>query len=251
MSGLDLPPGDVEAIERATVAAVAHDACQLIGPWILAHRPGTIGRARSAAPLTHTLVRDESLLSRIEAAYRAQDMTAEFRMPDVEGLSGVAGLLAERGYRPEQPTLVMAASVAQVAAVAEPRAICLETPDEAWANVFLGQGFDPVDGAHRVQTLSRAPDAVFAAVRDEAGTYAVGVAAFAAGWASLHGMRTAEARRGEGLAGQVMARLAAEAAARGVERIFLQVEEANAPARALYARAGFSALWRYRYWRRP
>ncbi|MBC7168334.1 GNAT family N-acetyltransferase, partial [Phenylobacterium sp.] len=44
--------------------------------------------------------------------------------------------------------------------------------------------------------------------------------------------------------------LAAAAAERGVARMFLQVEEGNAPARALYARAGFAPLWRYHYWRR-
>ncbi len=250
MSGLTLPTEDIEAIERATVAAVAHEACEVVGPWILALKPGTIGRARSAAPLAHNLVRDESLLARIEAAYRAQDMVAEFRLPDVDGLSGVAALLAERGYAPEQPTLVMEAPVARVAAFAEPRAVRLAQPDEGWASVFLGQGFDPVDGAHRVKTLTRSPDAVFAAVRDGAETCAVGVAALAEGWASLHGMRTAQTHRGKGLAGQVMATLAAAAAERGVARMFLQVEEGNAPARALYARAGFAPLWRYHYWRR-
>ena len=249
MSGLPLPTEDIEAIERATVAAVAHDACEVVGPWILALKPGTIGRARSAAPLTHTLVRDETLLARIEAAYRVRDMIPEFRLPDVAGLSGLAALLTERGYVPQQPTLVMEAAVETVAGFAEPRAVRLERPDEPWANVFLGQGFDPVDGAHRVKTLTRAPDAIFAAVRDGAGTYAVGVAAFAEGWASLHGMRTAQAHRGKGLAGQVMATLAAAAAERGAARIFLQVEEGNAPARALYARAGFASLWRYHYWR--
>ena len=177
-------------------------------------------------------------------------MIPEFRLPALEGLSGVAALLAERGYAPEQPTLVMEAAVATVVGFAEPRAVRLERPDEAWANVFLGQGFDPVDGAHRVKTLTRSPGAVFAAVRDGEGTSAVGVAAFAQGWASLHGMRTAQAHRGKGLAGQVMATLGTAAAERGVARIFLQVEEGNAPARALYARAGFAALWRYHYWRR-
>lgn len=244
-------PAQIEAIERATIATVAHDCFEVIGPWILGLRPGSIGRAHSAAPLAHTLVRDEGLIARIEAAYRAHGMAATFRLPDVDGLSGVAEALAERGYGPQQPTLVMTADLDQAAAVAERgQAVSLEAPDEAWAAVFLGEGFDPDDGAQRVAVLSKSPGAAFAAVRDAEGTHAVGAMSLAEGWASLHGMRTRRARRGEGLAGQVVACLARAARAQGATQIFLQVEEGNAPARALYARAGFTPLWRYQYWRR-
>lgn len=250
MSLTALPPADIEAIERATIAAVAHDAHAVIGPWVLGLRPGSIGRAHAAAPITHALVRDEGLIARIEAAYRAQSMTPVFRLPDVEGLAGVAKALAERGYAPQQPTLVMSADLGEVASFADPAAVTrLDVPDEDWAAVFLGEGFDPEDGAHRVDVLSKSPDAVFAALRDAEGTHAVGVLSLRDGWASLHGMRTRRARRGEGLAGKVMARLAQAALERGATQIFLQVEEGNAPARALYARAGFAPLWRYHYWR--
>ena len=122
-------------------------------------------------------------------------------------------------------------------------------PDDAWAAVFLGEGFDPVDGACRVRAFSRAPDAVYASVRDDGRTLAVGIASFGFGWASIHGMWTDRAHRGRGLAGRVLAGLADAARARGIDRVFLQVEEGNAPARALYARAGFTPVWRYVYWR--
>lgn len=244
-------PSEIEAIERATIAAVAHDAHEVIGPWILGLRPGSIGRAHSAAPLTHTLVRDEGLVARIEAAYRARCMAAVFRLPEVEGLAGVAEVLAARGYAPAQPTLVMGADLSDAAEVADPAPVILrESPDAAWAAVFLGEGFDPEDGAQRVAVLSKSPGAVFAAVRDADGTHAVGVLSLGEGWASLRGMRTVLTRRGQGLAGQVAASLAKAALARGATRVFLQVEADNGPALALYGRAGFAPLWRYQYWRR-
>jgi GNAT superfamily N-acetyltransferase len=61
-------------------------------------------------------------------------------------------------------------------------------------------------------------------------------------------MRTAPAHRGKGLASAILAAMGRVAQARGVERVLLQVEEPN-PARAIYRRAGFSTIWRYRYWR--
>ncbi|MDP1873956.1 GNAT family N-acetyltransferase [Phenylobacterium sp.] len=243
-------PAEIEAIERATIATVAHDAHEVIGPWILGLRPGAIGRAHAAAPLAHTLVRDDGLIARIEAAYRARSMSPVFRLPEVDGLTGVAQALAERGYVPHQPTLVMGAELARVGEVADPsEVVLLETPNEAWAAVFLGQGFDPEDGAQRVAVLSQSPGAVFAAVRDGQGTHAVGVLSVHEGWASLHGMRTRRDRRGQGLAGRVVARLAQAGLERGATQAFLQVEADNAPALALYGRAGFTPLWRYHYWR--
>jgi GNAT superfamily N-acetyltransferase len=71
---------------------------------------------------------------------------------------------------------------------------------------------------------------------------------FGARWAGIHGMRTAPAHRGKGLASAILAALGRAAQARGVSQVFLQVEEAN-PARAIYRRAGFMPVWRYHYWR--
>lgn len=63
---------------------------------------------------------------------------------------------------------------------------------------------------------------------------AAGAAAFGHGWSSVHGMRTDQACRGRGLAGRVLAGLADAAMHRGMERSFLQVEDGNASALALY-----------------
>jgi hypothetical protein len=81
-------------------------------------------------------------------------------------------------------------------------------PDEAWAALFLGEGFDPVDGAHRVRVLARAQGSLYASVREGGRTVAAGAMAFGHGWASVHGMRTDAAQRGHGLAGRVLAGLA-------------------------------------------
>ena len=124
------------------------------------------------------------------------------------------------------------------------------SPDEAWAALFLGEGFDPVDGASRVNTLSRARNSLYASVRENGKTVAAGAAAFGHGWSSVHGMRTDQACRGRGLAGRVLAGIAAVAIQRGIGRTFLQVEDTNAAALALYRRAGFETAWSYEYWRR-
>ncbi|WP_332640221.1 GNAT family N-acetyltransferase [Brevundimonas sp.] len=58
--------------------------------------------------------------------------------------------------------------------------------------------------------------------------------------------------RRRGLGAELVARGAAEAAARGATRLFLEVADDNAAARALYARAGFAEAGRRpRYYARP
>jgi len=101
-----------------------------------------------------------------------------------------------------------------------------------------------------VAAFSRSPDAIFAAAGPDGETHAVGIMTFGFGWAGIHGMRTAPQLRSRGLASRVLGALGRVAQSRGIDRVFLQVEEANAPARALYRRAGLAPRWRYHYWRR-
>ena len=242
---------DVEAIERATVAAVAPREALEIGGWLVALNDGTIRRAASAVPLSHELAADPGVIDQIEAAYAARGLAPAFRVADIPGLEGVRAELARRGYGSEQPTLVKVGGAAgMIAAARGAAAQVAQAPDAGWARVFTSEGFDEADGRHRVAALTRSPDAVYGGVSEGDLTLAVGVAAFGHGWASVHGMRTDASRRGEGLAGRVLAGLATAAQARGVERVFLQVEEGNAGARSLYRRAGFTQAWRYFYWSR-
>lgn len=57
---------DIEAIERATIAAVSPEAFEELEGWILPFDSGTVSRARSAVPLHHRPA-DASMVGRIEA----------------------------------------------------------------------------------------------------------------------------------------------------------------------------------------
>jgi ribosomal protein S18 acetylase RimI-like enzyme len=241
---------EVEAIERATVAAVSPDAVGAIEGWLLPFDHGTVSRARSAVPLRHAPAA-EGTLERIEQGYAAQGLPPMLRLADLACFDGLRAELEARRYRGAKPTLVQTATLRRMQAVAPAGALPAEVdtaPDEAWAALFLGEGFDPVDGAHRVRVLARAQGSLYASVREGGRTVAAGAMAFGHGWASVHGMRTDAAQRGRGLAGRVLAGLARVALERGFEKVFLQVEAQNDPALALYRRAGFQTRWQYRYW---
>lgn len=240
---------DVASLERATLAAVPPEAQEEIGAWVAGFDRGTVGRAHSAAPLQHAAA-SEADVPEIEARYRARGLPPVFRVAAVPALAGLERLLAKRGYAASKPTLVQTGESESLASLPHRHAVAITTtPGEDWSQVFLGEGFDPVDGASRLAILGRARDSVFAGITIDGRIAAVGSACFSQGWCGVHGMRTLPAFRGQGLACSILAAFGREAAARGIARAFLQVEAGNMPAQSLYRRAGLATSWAYAYWR--
>lgn len=246
------PAADVEAIERATLAAVPPQTLEEEGGWLLAFDDGTVGRAHSAVPLRHEAPAPGTL-ARIERRYRARGHEPGLRLPRLPCFDPLRQELAQAGWCGSQPTLTQTGTtkaLARIAPAPGPGEVVLDTrPDDRWAAVFLGTAFDPVDGASRLAILRRSRETVFAQRLVGGVVVAVGAACLAHGWVGLHAMRTAPGQRRNGFARDVLAAFGHEGRRRGVVRAFLQVEEVNTGARALYERACFSAAWAYEYWR--
>jgi ribosomal protein S18 acetylase RimI-like enzyme len=247
---------DIESLERATLDAVAPPALEQLPGWLIPFDQSTIGRAKSAVPLSHQ-AQSADALTDIATRYAARGLPAAFRIADVAAFGNLHAELQRMGFQAEQATLVQVGSARSMIQVfsqsmrpASPATAVTLKPTSAWSDVYLAEGFDPVDGAHRVQALSRSPHVVYASAADAIGPAAAGTASFSHGWAGIHGMRTAPRSRGRGMAGDILAALAKESVSRGIDRVFLQVDEGNAAALALYRRAGFATAWRYHYWRR-
>ena len=252
---------DIEALERVTVDAVAPDAVVQWPGWLLPMDGGTIGRAHSAVPLSHpqtpqAQTQQAADVASIMAMYLGQGRAPAFRLPDTS--THLHRALEPMGFQRVEPSWVMTGSVTALGQTPLPaqglppdlQVDALQHPTPGWQAVFLGPGFDPVDGAHRVRNLSRAPGTVFVSAGLGGETVACGTASFGHGWLGIHGMRTAQVHRGQGLATAVLRAMASQAAQRGVHRVFLQVGAANTAAMALYQRAGLTFAWPYAYWKR-
>jgi ribosomal protein S18 acetylase RimI-like enzyme len=243
-------PSDIASIERATLDAVCPAEVHEIPGWLLPFDPLPIGRARSAVPLAHMPLSPAELLP-IEAYYQQRDRPTVFRLPESLISPEIGNALQAMDYVGTQAVLVQVAELAGLLRLAPPDAATLSaTPSAAWASVYTADGFDPVDGANRVQLLSRSRHVVYACVSEGGQALAAGTGSISQGWLSIHGMRTAPGAQGRGLASRILAGLAAHAAEQGVRRVFLQVEDDNAVAQGLYRKAGFATAWRYHYWRK-
>jgi GNAT superfamily N-acetyltransferase len=125
--------------------------------------------------------------------------------------------------------------------------------DDAWIEEYAAvHGEDPVARArvHAYGAMLRdLPLATAGALRREPGGAPAGLGFAVAddGWAGIFGMGTRPASRRAGAATAVLHALARWAAGRHAHRLYLQVEDDNRGARALYARAGFSDAYGYWY----
>ena len=105
-----LRAADVEAIERATLQAVAPEVVESLPGWLLPMDHGTVGRARSAVPLHHD-AHDTHVLSTILARYAALGFEPRLRLPDLPAFQPWHEALTQRGWRRDQPTLTLTGDV--------------------------------------------------------------------------------------------------------------------------------------------
>lgn len=219
-----------------------------LGGWWLTAADGFSGRINACWPLTAPDREAGEAIAAVEAWYRDQGRRPVFKLSaGAVSPPDLAERLAARGYGAYTETVVMTGPTLG-APDAEVRVG--GDLDPAFAAVFAAAGnSDPADARERLETLERMPrPRGFARLDADGAPIAIGAVAVEGDWAGIFAMRTDPAHRRKRLAWRLFHALLAHAAANGASRAYLQVEAANAPAIALYERAGFAEAYRYRYW---
>lgn len=123
-----------------------------------------------------------------------------------------------------------------------------DEPDDAWLAMYHYRGRGNQPPVSRKLLMSAASQA-FASIRSRGGgdVIAIGRLSIADGWAGITAVEVSPGHRRAGLGKALTASVCAEAARRGVRRVFLQVEVDNTAAKALYERCGFRYSHRYHY----
>ncbi len=216
------------------------------GGWVLRATPG-LDRGRSNHALTPCRSLSESeipdAIARVEAFASRHEIPAGIQVSPLSLHGALQAELDRRGWGTRWPVLVLSASRSpevwsdpglDASMVRADHA----TPEwlAAWARCEPGRDV----AAHARTVFPRlAGRATFARLEDDA---AVGIAVEADGLVGLFCLAVDPARRRAGLGtGLVRVLLAGSAA----EVAYLQVEEHNAPAVALYERLGFGEAYRY------
>jgi N-acetylglutamate synthase len=168
------------------------------------------------------------------------------QLAPAEAWTPLDGRLAERGWSREGDTDVLVAAADDVLARTRPAAVDVAPRlDERWLAAWAACEGRPDAEEHGREVLSRIePQTGFALADDDAG---VGLAVCERGWVGLFSVATAPSARRRGIASGVVHALTRWAAERGAKGVYLLVESDNAPAHALYERAGFKRSHGYHY----
>lgn len=217
-----------------------------LGGWTLRASGGVTNRANSV--LTCGEVDDvECAVDRAEAWYAARALPAVFQLSPASP-PALAAAVARRGYREHSPTEILVAKRRAVAAAASSGAQIADQPPPGWLDSWW-----EVDGrggcrerAIVERILSGGP-ALYAWFGAPSAPDAVARLALVDDWGGLYAVATLPHARRRGRARALAGSLAVAAAERGVERLWLQVLDDNASARALYAGLGFRRASGYRY----
>jgi N-acetylglutamate synthase len=256
---------EIVALERVAAQHWRGTEEEWLGGWLLRAAEGFTGRANSALPLADPGLPLDDALDAVRRWYRARGLRPMIAIPlpldpdpDPDPGAHPAGSqldhqLSERAWpaRPG-PAFVM---VADLASVPAPREIAPDLvfavagePDDAWLGMYHYRGQERQPPVMR-KVLTSAPLQLFASIRSADGrdVLAIGRLSAAAGWAGITAVEVGAGRRRAGLGTALTLAVCGEAAARGIKRVFLQVETDNAAAIQLYERCGFRYSHRYHY----
>ncbi|MFG3557637.1 GNAT family N-acetyltransferase [Micromonospora sp. NPDC047557] len=242
----------VVALERAADEAWPAPTRGRLGDWLLRSAEGWTGRANSALPIGDP---DRPLAAAVDAVerwYADQGQPAMINTP-LPLAAPVGAELDERGWDSRPPTLVQTAPLPLATPThgvpaGGPRGAVVEVttaPSDEWLAIAAGRKGGLPDAARHVLT---AVDQVrFAHAYVDGTLVAIGRGAVTGPgrWLGLSLIEVLPTLRRQGLARRVIDTLVAWGASAGATHAFLQVEQHNAAAVALYRALGFTTHHTY------
>jgi ribosomal protein S18 acetylase RimI-like enzyme len=247
LNALQLPAAAARELEELALRAWPARLVQPLSGWRLAFTDGLTRRLNSVQAIDWDADADlAAALDGVEAFYTARGLPVRFRLTAMSRPAGLDDDLAARGYTVEAPSDVMVAAI-PLASTSPPAAevALASAPSPAWLGLWLaGDDADP----RRRAILERMTAATtFGSVRVAGETVGLGLMAVERGFAGIFAMQIRPPFRRLGLARALLHALAGEAHTRGVQQLYLQVEQDNEAALTLYRQAGFRFAYSYHY----
>ena len=250
LNTLELPPAAARELETLALRAWPARVVEPLGGWRLAFTDGFTRRLNSVQALDWDADVDlAAAIDRVEAFYAGHGLPARFRLTALSRPAGLDQVLATRGYTVEAPTDVMVADP-PLTILPDPAAdvALTDTPSPAWLDLFAAGEH----AASRRALLDRmAAGTVFGTIRLDGRVVGLGLLVIDGASAGIFAMQVQPPHRRRGLATGLLQAFAAEARRQGAGRLYLQVEQDNPAARALYLRASFRLAYGYHYRQQP
>jgi len=240
-------------IEEAGLNAVQTQRQLFHDGWLLRLSPGKAKRGRSVQPHFGSTLPLAKKIAHCERVYQAHDLPTLFRITPFCRPAELDEALARRGYVAFDPTLVQAASIgAPIDEDVDGVAVTVLPMDEFVEAVGALRGSSAAQRAAHLERLAHTPLAVQGVVaRIDGRVVASGQVTLEDSLAGVYDMVTTQSMRRQGIATSIVGVLLAWAHERGAKHAYLQVNEDNAAALAVYRKFGFRTIYAYHYRARP
>ncbi|WP_369214236.1 GNAT family N-acetyltransferase [Streptomyces flavofungini] len=245
------PAASYEELARVSARAWRPVESERLGDWELRAAGGFTRRANSALPLGDPGLPLDGALREVRAWYGARGLPAYIQT--ATGAEGTQELLCaelvEHGWEREVSAELHIGALAPVGDldVDVARVELSRSCDEGWLRRY-GRAGSP--GPHVRKVLASGPSVWFASVPGSGDVpAAIGRCVIDGRWAGFMAVEVDSGHRRQGLATSVMAALARQALSDGASAAWLQVEDGNDGARALYGGMGFAAHHTYHHYR--
>jgi ribosomal protein S18 acetylase RimI-like enzyme len=260
----------IDDLERIAARTWPAPRTEPLGGWLLRYAEGWTGRANTALVTGDPGTDLRTAVDRVTAWYRALDRRPAVQLP-LPAAADVDAYLDAEGW-PADPTVhVMTAGLAEVTAAGKNEPEGGKEAMAAWPGLEIthepAKDWLEMAGARKgnlpaaARAILTGPEVrAFVEIRQttEPGQpgqpgslIAIGRGAICDGWLGITLVEVVPGMRRRGLARTVLGALVDWAAEHGASDAFLQVEERNEAARALYRGAGFRLHHTYRYRRHP
>ncbi len=237
-------------IEQASLNAWPGLQQVLYDGWMLRFAGGYTKRANSVNPLFPSSLGLDEKIRFCEGRYAERGLPPIFRLTSFAAPAELDPALADRDYRRVAPTSVMHRDLEPLAG---PPAGSVKLGEESagdWLALFCQFSGSTLNEhqTHRQILESILGQTLFASLSDSGRAVACGLAVLEGDCVGLFDLVTDPACRNRGYGTELVSGLLAWARQHGARHAYLQVVEANAPARHLYAdKLGFRPLYRYWY----
>jgi GNAT superfamily N-acetyltransferase len=239
----------IRRLEEITLnSSSAQQQCFYDG-WVLRFSPGSeVKRANSVTALYPSTLELAAKIDYCEQAYAQAGLPTQFRVNAASVPAQLDQVLGERGYRKIEPTAVMHLALDRhaprpVAPGFTPRLI------NDWITVSSALRGKPRETLEaRKQRLGNAAVTWLPSTLEIDGqTVSSGIGAREGEYFGLFDLFTPEALRRRGYSTALLYGLLEAARSSGARYAYLQVDEANIPARRIYELLGFAPIYSYWY----
>jgi len=221
----------------------------LFNGWIVRLAQGYTKRANSVNPLFESQLDVVDKIVACEHIFAAKGLPTVFRLTPFASPARLDQVLAQRGYRVIDPTLVMHLALQHAPAQNTPQVALREETLHDWLPIFCRLSEEPL-AQHRTHAamldLIPATRLLVSLVIDET-VVACGMGVLEQDYFGLFSLVTTPKQRNRGYGTRLIVGMLQWAREHQATQAYLQVVQSNTPARHVYTKLGFQEAYRYWY----